>query len=92
MSEPECTSTSGSDQGLGVRTQGCQDGAAVALGGSAMKDDTQRTQCFWMPPWLAKLYAERAAYECAGRPRAVVTTADIEAELAEVARRLGRSR
>ena len=57
-----------------------------------MKDPLGRAQCFWMPPWLAKLYADRAAYERAGRPRAVITGADIEAELAEVARRLGRSR
>ena len=57
-----------------------------------MKDPFGRVQCFWMPPWLAKLYADRAAYERAGRPRAVITGADIEAELAEVARRLGRSR
>ena len=45
-----------------------------------------------MPPWLTKLYAERAAYERAGCPRAVITDADIEAELTEVARRLGKSR
>jgi hypothetical protein len=45
-----------------------------------------------MPPWLARLYAERAAYERAGCPVAVVTPADIDAELAEIARRLGRSR
>jgi hypothetical protein len=51
-----------------------------------------RSQCSWMPPWLARLYAERAAYDRAGRPRAIITNADIEAELAEVARRLGRSR
>ena len=57
-----------------------------------MKDDTQHNQCFWMPPWLAKLYAERAAYARAGRPVAIVTGADIEAELAEVDRRRGRSR
>lgn len=54
--------------------------------------DNRRTQCSWMPPWLAKLYAERDAYERAGRPRAAVTAADIEAELAEVARRCGGSR
>ena len=57
-----------------------------------MKDDTRRTQCFWMPPCLARLYAERAAYERAGRSRVVITDADIEVELAEVARRRGRSR
>jgi len=52
-----------------------------------MKDDTKRSQCYWMPPWLARLYAERAAYERAGRPRAVITAADMEAELAEIERR-----
>jgi hypothetical protein len=64
-----------------------------------MKGDTDqilpnpgRAQCYWTPPWLARLYAERAAYERAGRPRAVITGADIEAELAEVARRRGGSR
>ena len=58
-----------------------------------MKDPLGRAQCFWMPPWLAKLYAERAAYERAGRPRAVITAADFEAELAEwAARRRGGSR
>ena len=46
-----------------------------------------RIPCHWMPPAIAKLYIERAAYECAGRPRAVITDADIEAELAEIARR-----
>jgi uncharacterized Rossmann fold enzyme len=58
---------------------------------TTMKDDTKRTKCFWTPLWLAKRLAERAAYERAVRPRVVVTDADIEAELAEVAR-LGRSR
>lgn len=58
-----------------------------------MKDPLGRAQCFWMPPWLTKLYAERAAYERAGRPRAVITDADIAVELAEVvARRRGGSR
>jgi hypothetical protein len=51
-----------------------------------------RSQCPWMPLWLTRLHIERAAYERAGRPCAVVTAVDIEAELAEVARRLGRSR
>ena len=46
-----------------------------------------RAQCHWMPPAIAKLYIERAAYERAGCPRGIVTAADIEAELAEVARR-----
>jgi hypothetical protein len=59
---------------------------------STMKDPLGRAQCFWMPPWLTRLYAERAAYERAGRPRAVVTAADIEAEMAEVTRRRGGSR
>jgi len=61
------------------------------------KDNTDqpnpgRAQCPWMPSWLARLYIERAAYERAGRPRAVITAADIEAELAEVARRLEKLR
>ena len=51
-----------------------------------------RSQCPWMPPAITRLYIERAAYERAGRPRAVITPADIEAELAEVARRIGRTR
>lgn len=59
---------------------------------STMMDPLGRAQCFWMPPWLTKLYVERAAYERAGRPRVVITAADIEAELAEVARRRGGSR
>lgn len=57
-----------------------------------MKDPFNRAQCLWTPPWLAKLYADRAAYERAGRPIVIVTGADIEAELAEVAQRCGRSR
>ena len=64
-----------------------------------MKDSTDqplpkpgRAQCRWTPPWLARLYAERAAYERAGRPRAVVTGADLEAELAEGTRRLEKLR
>jgi len=57
-----------------------------------MKANTQRINCLWTPPWLARLYAERATYERAGRPRAVITDADIEAELAEVARRQEKSR
>jgi hypothetical protein len=40
-----------------------------------------------MPAAITRLYIERAAYDRAGRPRAVITAADIEAELAEVARR-----
>lgn len=55
-------------------------------------NNTRRLQCPWMPPWLTRLYIERAAYERAGCPRYVVTDADFEAELAEVARRLGKSR
>lgn len=51
-----------------------------------------QAQCPWMPAAITRLYIERAAYERAGRPRAVVTSADIEAELAEVARLLARSR
>ena len=51
-----------------------------------------RGQCHWMSPAIARLYIDRAAYERAGRPRAVVTGADIEAELAEVARRRGEPR
>lgn len=57
--------------------------------------DTHRTNCAWMPPWLARLYAERAAYERVGRPVAVVTVvtgADIEVELAEIERLHRRSR
>lgn len=57
-----------------------------------MKDPLGRAQCFWMPPWLTRLHIERAAYERAGRPRAVITAADIEADLAEVERRRGVSR
>lgn len=52
----------------------------------------KRINCHWVPPWLFKLEAERVAYERAGRPRAAITAADIEAELAEVARRRGDSR
>ena len=51
-----------------------------------------RLQCPWMPPAITRLYIERAAYERAGCPRGVVTAADIEAELAEVARRRGSRR
>lgn len=51
-----------------------------------------RAQCPWMPAAITRLYIERAAYERAGRPRAVVTSADIDSELAEVARRIERSR
>ena len=43
-----------------------------------------RSQCHWMHPAIARLYIERAVYERAGRPRVVITGADIEAELAEV--------
>ena len=46
----------------------------------------ERTQCHWMHPTIAKLYIERAAYERAGRPRAVITAAVYEAELALVSR------
>jgi hypothetical protein len=53
---------------------------------------TEWTQCLWMPPWLARLYAERAAYERAVCPVAVITPTDRAAELAEIARRLGRAR
>jgi hypothetical protein len=45
-----------------------------------------------IPPAIARLYIERAAYERAGRPRYAPTDeqrhADFEAELAEVKRRL----
>lgn len=51
-----------------------------------------RAQCPWEPAAIVRLRVERAAYERAGRPAAVVTGADIEAEIAEVARRLGGSR
>jgi hypothetical protein len=49
-----------------------------------------RSQCPWMPSWLTRLYIERATYDRAGRLRGVVTAADVEAELAEVARRRGQ--
>jgi len=75
-----------------VHSHCCQDGAAVAPGIVIVKDPFNRTQCLWTPPWLAKLSADRAAYERAGCPRAVTTGAHIEAELAEVERRRGRSR
>lgn len=45
-----------------------------------------RLQCPWTHPVIARLLVERAAYERAGCPIGVVTAADIEAELAEVAR------
>ena len=61
----------------------------VSPPGYASFVSTLRTQCPWMHPAIARLYAERAAYDRAGRPVAVITPADIEAELAEVARRLG---
>ncbi len=55
-----------------------------------MKDSFGRVQCFWMPPWLTRLYIERAAYARSGRP--VLTDKqrreNFEAELAEVNRRL----
>lgn len=51
------------------------------------RDEGKKLQCYWTPPWLWKLYTERAAYERAGRPVAIITGADIEAELAEVIRR-----
>lgn len=52
----------------------------------------QRLQCPWTPPAITRLFIERTAYERAGRPVAVITAADIEAELAEVARRVARLR
>lgn len=55
-------------------------------------DESKKLQCCWMPPTITRLYMERAAYERAGRPIAVVTDVDIEAELAEVARRFGGAR
>ena len=55
-------------------------------------DPFKRAQCYWMPPWLARLCAERSAFERAGRLRIVPTAADIEAELVEVRRRLEKSR
>lgn len=57
-----------------------------------MLPDPGRAQCPWMPTVLTRLYIERAAYERAGRPRAVITAADVETELAEVAHRLAASR
>lgn len=59
---------------------------------TTMKDPFNRTQCLWTPAWLAKLYADRAAYERAGCPIAAITAADIEAEMAEIARRREASR
>ena len=55
-------------------------------------NDNKKLQCPWMPPAITRLYIERAAYERAGLPRVVSTGVDIEAELAEVARRCGGSR
>ena len=52
-----------------------------------MKDPFKRTQCYWTPPWLARLDAARARYERAGRPRVAVTAAEYESELAEIKRR-----
>jgi hypothetical protein len=52
----------------------------------------KRLQCHWMHPVIARLEAERAAYERAGRPPAVVTAADIEAEWTEIARRIEKLR
>ncbi len=48
---------------------------------------TERMNCPWTPPWLARLYAERAAYELelrlrAGPGSAKITSADIDAEVA----------
>lgn len=78
-----------------MHSYSCQDGPTVALtvkdAQTFMKDDTQRSQCSWTPPWLARLYAERAAYERADRSRAAFSI-DFEAELAEVARRLKKLR
>jgi len=53
-----------------------------------------RAQCPWEPAAIVRLRIERAAYERAGRPRGYFfrQRADVEAELAEVARRLGRPR
>ena len=53
-------------------------------------NDGKKLQCYWMPPTIARLYAERAAHERADRARAAFTI-DFEAELAEIARRLKRS-
>lgn len=58
-------------------------------------DYSKKLQCPWMPPAITRLYIERAAYEraeSAGRPPRRIAAADIETELAEVARRRGRSR
>ena len=54
----------------------------------------ERTQCPWEPTAIVRLRIEGAAYERAGRPRGYFfrQRADVEAELAEVARRLGRPR
>ena len=60
-----------------------------------MSDFDKKLQCPWMPPAITRLYIERAAYErlvCGGGSPRTVTAADIEAELAEVARRHGGSR
>jgi hypothetical protein len=51
-----------------------------------------KLQCPWIHPAIAKLYAERAAYERAGRPRYVVTGADIEVEVARLLELLARER
>jgi hypothetical protein len=45
-----------------------------------------------MPAAITRLYIERAAYERAGCPRAVITATDVEVELTEVARRRGGPR
>lgn len=50
-------------------------------------NESKKLQCCWTSPWLVRLYTERA-----GRPIAIITGANIEAELAEVARRRGTSR
>jgi hypothetical protein len=53
---------------------------------------TAKLQCTWMPLSIVRLYVERSAYERAGRPAEVITHADIDAELADVARRIASSR
>ena len=58
----------------------------------ARDDNSMKLQCYRIYPSIARLYAERAVYERADRPRAVITAADIEAELAEIERRFKRVR
>ena len=53
----------------------------------------KKLQCPWIPSAITRLYIERAAYERLARAGgSAVTTADIEAEMAEVVRRRGGSR